>query len=104
MYRTSTTSGAATATTTASQRTTPLWVRAHHTPAAATARPTTPVRVTARLALKPIATSGTSTAATAAAKASRACQRWATVARPGVCCSVVTIVAYLHFPACRACP
>jgi hypothetical protein len=103
-YSTSTTSGASTTTATANQRTRPLWVSAHHTPAAARARPTTPVRVTARLALKPIASKGTSTAATTAPSAPRASQRWATLARPGACCAIVTIVAYLHFPACRACP
>ena len=83
MYRTSTTSGATTAKATANQRTMPLLVSAHHTPAAVRARPTTPVTVTARLALKPIASSGTSTAAATATRASRASHRWATVARPG---------------------
>ena len=91
VYSTSTTSGAATATPTASQRTRPLWVNAHHTPAAATATPTTPATVTATLARNPIATSGTNTAATTATTANRASHRWATLARPGVCCPVATI-------------
>ena len=91
VYRTSTTSGAATATATASPRTRPLWVSAHHTPAAARAIPASPTSTRATLARNPIAARGTSTAAAAATKARRASQRWARVARPGACCSVVTI-------------
>ena len=72
---TTTTSGAATATAIANPRTRPLWVSAHHTPAAVNANPTTPVTVTATLARSPIANSGTNTAAAAATKASRANQR-----------------------------
>ena len=75
----------------ASPRTRPLLVSAHHTPAAARPIPTTPTSTRATLALNPIAARGTSTAAAAAAKARRASQRWARVARPGACCSVVTI-------------
>ena len=75
MYTTSTTSGAKTATSDRQPRTKPLWVRAHHTPAAVRASPTTPVTATATLARSPIANSGTSTAAAAATKASRASQR-----------------------------
>ena len=53
---------------------------------------------TARLARKPIASSGTSTAAAAVAtKLKRASQRWATVALHGVSCSVVTIPDYHPF-------
>ena len=75
----------------ASQRARPLWVSAHHTPAAARPIPTSPTSTKATLALNPIAARGTSTAAAAATKARRASQRWARVARPSASCSVVTI-------------
>jgi hypothetical protein len=82
-------SGAATAM--ASPRIRPLWVSAHQMPAAVRPSPAMPTSTTATLALKPIAARGTSTAAAAATRARRASQRWAMVARPGACCSVVTI-------------
>ena len=50
-----------------------------------------PTSTKATLCLNPIPARGTSTAAAAATKARRASQRWATVARPGASCSVVTI-------------
>ena len=78
VYRTSTTSGARTATATASQRTRPLWVSAHHTPAKVRARPANPTSARARPFPNPATSGATSTAAAAATKARRACQRWAT--------------------------
>jgi hypothetical protein len=53
----------------------PLWVRAHHTLAPITPIPTTPMTTAARLAWKPIASTGTSTDAAAATMAPRASQR-----------------------------
>jgi hypothetical protein len=93
VYRTSTTSGARTATATASDRTRLLWASAHHAPAKVRARPANPTSTKARLCRNPATTGATSTAAAAATKAKRASQRWTTVARPGASCSVVTISA-----------
>ena len=83
--------GAATASAMASPRTSPLWVSAHHKPAAVRPMPTTPTSTTATLCLNPATRRGTSTAAAAATRARRASQRWAAVARPGASGSVVTI-------------
>ena len=55
------------------------------------ARPANPTSTRARPFPNPATSGATSTAAAAATKARRACQRWATLAPPGVCCSVVTI-------------
>ena len=90
-YSTSTSNGAATATAAASQRTRPLLASAHHSPAAATANPTTPVRATARLALNPTATNGTSTAATTATTANRASHRCPTPTPPDASTPAATI-------------
>ena len=91
VYRTSTVTGAATASATARPRTRPLLVSAHHTPAMVSARPTNPTSTKAKLCRSPATTGATSTAAAAATRARRASQRWATVACPGACCPVVTI-------------